>query len=233
MIKRPAPSTGPIRAKASPMPSTGRTNTLGMTNVELEAIYEQLESGGGDSSHRRQSSRLKFRHPSISMEIIQPGGGQTHITVACRNLSRTGLGFLHSSYVHTGTRVVLTLTHHSAQRVRVAAKVVRCRHVTRTVHDVGVMFETPINIRDFMELDPLNQTFTCEVVDPARLKGTLLVVAEYKIEQSCVQSMLRDTSLEAAIQRKPAWLVGAAWTVMACAIILTQGTGNAFIYFQF
>ena len=44
---------------------------------------------------------------------------------------------------------------------------------------------------------------------------------------------LRDTSLEAAIASKPAWLIGTLWTVMLGAIILTQGSGNAFIYFQF
>ena len=44
---------------------------------------------------------------------------------------------------------------------------------------------------------------------------------------------LRDTSLEAAIERKPTWLIGAIWTLMLGAIILTQGSGNAFIYFQF
>ncbi|MND02258.1 hypothetical protein D3C83_215730 [compost metagenome] len=48
-----------------------------------------------------------------------------------------------------------------------------------------------------------------------------------------VQWRLRDTSLEAALTRKPAWLIGGAWTFMFGAIILTQGSGNAFIYFQF
>ncbi len=48
-----------------------------------------------------------------------------------------------------------------------------------------------------------------------------------------VQWRLRDTSLEAALERKPAWLIGATWTLMLGAIILTQGSGNAFIYFQF
>ena len=47
------------------------------------------------------------------------------------------------------------------------------------------------------------------------------------------QWRLRNTSLEAAIARKPVWLVGATWTLMLGAIILTQGNGNAFIYFQF
>jgi len=44
---------------------------------------------------------------------------------------------------------------------------------------------------------------------------------------------MRGTSLEATLTTKPAWLVGAAWTVMLGAIILTQGSGNAFIYFAF
>ncbi|MEP6685879.1 MAG: MBOAT family O-acyltransferase [Verrucomicrobiota bacterium] len=44
---------------------------------------------------------------------------------------------------------------------------------------------------------------------------------------------LRDIGVEQAVERLPRWLVTTAWTLMACAIILTQGSSNAFIYFQF
>ncbi len=44
---------------------------------------------------------------------------------------------------------------------------------------------------------------------------------------------LRDISLEHAVARMPRWVVTAIWIFMACAIILTQGNSNAFIYFQF
>ncbi|MFL6515753.1 MAG: MBOAT family O-acyltransferase [Chthoniobacterales bacterium] len=44
---------------------------------------------------------------------------------------------------------------------------------------------------------------------------------------------MRDTSIEAVVQRLPRWVVGATWFLMAGAIILTQGSSNAFIYFQF
>jgi alginate O-acetyltransferase complex protein AlgI len=44
---------------------------------------------------------------------------------------------------------------------------------------------------------------------------------------------LRDTSVEAVVARMPRWLIVALWTLMLGAIILTQGNGNAFIYFQF
>jgi len=44
---------------------------------------------------------------------------------------------------------------------------------------------------------------------------------------------LRDTTIEAAVNRLPVWLVTGIWTFMAGAIVLTQGNSNAFIYFQF
>jgi len=44
---------------------------------------------------------------------------------------------------------------------------------------------------------------------------------------------LRDSSIELAVTRLPRWIVTALWAAMACAIILTQGDSNAFIYFQF
>jgi len=44
---------------------------------------------------------------------------------------------------------------------------------------------------------------------------------------------LRDTSIEAVVARLPAALVVTLWTLMLGAIVLTQGNGHAFIYFQF
>ena len=44
---------------------------------------------------------------------------------------------------------------------------------------------------------------------------------------------LRETNIETAVTRLPRWIVAGAWALMACAIILTQGNSNAFIYFQF
>ena len=42
-----------------------------------------------------------------------------------------------------------------------------------------------------------------------------------------------DISIEQAVERLPRWVVTTVWAVMACAIILNQGSSNAFIYFQF
>ena len=44
---------------------------------------------------------------------------------------------------------------------------------------------------------------------------------------------LRDSNIETAVTRLPRWVVTTTWALMACAIVLTQGNSNAFIYFQF
>ena len=45
--------------------------------------------------------------------------------------------------------------------------------------------------------------------------------------------LMRDEAFETAVMKMPVWAVTAIWCVMACAIIFTQGSSNAFIYFQF
>ncbi len=45
--------------------------------------------------------------------------------------------------------------------------------------------------------------------------------------------LMRARTLEDAIARTPAPMLSAVWAVMAFTIVIAQGTGNAFIYFQF
>jgi alginate O-acetyltransferase complex protein AlgI len=44
---------------------------------------------------------------------------------------------------------------------------------------------------------------------------------------------MRERSLESIVSKAPSLFVATAWATMAFAVIITQGTGDAFIYFQF
>jgi alginate O-acetyltransferase complex protein AlgI len=44
---------------------------------------------------------------------------------------------------------------------------------------------------------------------------------------------MRERTLEDVVARTPWWLVASVWAVMLAAIAMTQGGGDAFIYFQF
>jgi alginate O-acetyltransferase complex protein AlgI len=45
--------------------------------------------------------------------------------------------------------------------------------------------------------------------------------------------LMRERTLESAVARMPASLVSVTWALMLFAIVIEQGAGNAFIYFQF
>jgi alginate O-acetyltransferase complex protein AlgI len=49
----------------------------------------------------------------------------------------------------------------------------------------------------------------------------------------CAHWLMRERTLESAIARVPATVLSMTWAVMLFAIVIAQGTGNAFIYFQF
>jgi hypothetical protein len=44
---------------------------------------------------------------------------------------------------------------------------------------------------------------------------------------------MRATSMEAVVEKSPAWLIGAVLTIMLFMLVITQGSDSAFIYFQF
>ena len=61
----------------------------------------------------------------------------------------------------------------------------------------------------------------------------MLQIGLVTVAMILVHWSLRETNIETAVTRLPRWVVTSAWAFMACAIILTQGSSNAFIYFQF
>ncbi len=61
----------------------------------------------------------------------------------------------------------------------------------------------------------------------------LLQVGLVSFFMLAVHWSLRDTTIEATVNRLPVWVLTGAWVFMAAAILLTQGNSNAFIYFQF
>jgi alginate O-acetyltransferase complex protein AlgI len=44
---------------------------------------------------------------------------------------------------------------------------------------------------------------------------------------------MRDTSMEAVVEKTPAWVIGVVLTFMLFMLVITQGSDSAFIYFQF
>ncbi len=173
----------------------GRANTLGLRDNELNQLRNELEQGRGRGAANRVYSRWQYNASSVPVRIIHPAGNEMNVRMACRNLSKGGIGLLHRSYLHLGTRCAVTLNHPSNGDIEIPGEIVRCIHIKGMIHELGVKFDEEIDIRDFMRPDPLNEVFAIESIDPSTLVGTILLVEDSEMDTRLVKHFLRDTQL--------------------------------------
>lgn len=75
--------------------------------------------------------------------------------VFTRDISPTGLRFVHGGYLHVGAECRIVLATRTREVLCVDGVVKRCQYLQDRLHDVGVEFDAPIDI-------------DCFVTDPAR-----------------------------------------------------------------
>lgn len=174
----------------------GRRNSLGLTERQLAEVLEDLDSGGGGDHHpQRRFVRYAHRVDGVHLKIRQPDGQSTVVRVACRNLSRGGISVLHSSFVHPGSRCALVLQHKLDGMVVVEGEVMRCQHRRGLIHELGIRFKSPINPRDFADIESLGESFSLERVDPDQLEGVVVHLEPSELDQRVFQHFLRGSRL--------------------------------------
>lgn len=127
-------------------------DTLRLSPRQHEDLLSFLDSATPTSNeNRRADARLPFHSSAgLVVQMKHPGGSTITYLVRARNLSRTGIGFLHGSFVHTGTACILALRTTDGRPLRLEGKVHRCRHVRGNVHEIGVRFSSPVNPDHFI-----------------------------------------------------------------------------------
>lgn len=170
------------------------TNTVRISAIDLIRLEQEMTARkGGDV--RRTFIRMPFQKHAITIEVAQPGGMKSSLRYAVRNLSSTGIGFLHSSFIHNGTLCTVHLPDLEGNIHPTMAKVVRCQHFKGIVHEIGLLFLKPINIRDFIPMDLMDGGFAMEAVKCEKLTGAVLHVDDSAIDRRLVRHYLRDTNL--------------------------------------
>lgn len=189
-----AGGTGAGRSAEASAPEA--TNTLRISMADFKRLISEMEAGSGTHHGARLLVRWPFARHAVTVEIHQPGANSTRLHFACRNLSGEGIGLLHASFLHNGTRCTVYLPQLVGSVVPVEGKVMRCRHVKGLVHEIGVKFDKNINIRQFVLRDPTKGLFALETIDPTRLQGVVLHIDGSAMQRKLVRHYLRDTSLE-------------------------------------
>jgi len=125
---------------------------------DLEALILRLqETGSGTAAgvQRRGSQRLPFHARNVPVEVTQSRGESQQFLVDTYSLSTGGVAFVHGGYLHNGTRLVFQLPTRDNAWQTLAARVVRCRHVERGLHDVGAAWvdrDEPLELTLFVDV---------------------------------------------------------------------------------
>lgn len=172
-------------------------NTLRLDGHGLGKVLADLDSTRSKGVARRRHYRWPFANERLTVEVQHAGGNHLTLALAARNISSGGVGLLHNAYMHPGTACTVNLPQivDRSAYTPVAGKVVRCRHVRGVIHEVGIRFESPIRMREFVAVDPMQGGFTLEHVDPAKLIGSVLHVDDSAVDRRLVRHHLRDTQL--------------------------------------
>ncbi len=145
---------------------------MGLDDRALERMLAALDVSDRPAKPGRTFLRWPFRRATVPVLVTHPSGQQVRLELACRNLSRGGMSLLHASFLHTGTRCTVTLRDALGQLRELESAVVRCRHCSGMIHEIGVRFDEPVDVRDFVPAEPLAERFALEAVDPARSRAS-------------------------------------------------------------
>ncbi len=121
--------------------------------AEIERILAELaerEAREAPTERRSEPRHAYQGHPTILVEVTDPDGSIRAFRCVARNISTRGLGFLHGRYVFPGSVCKLILRTVERALVCVAGTIVWCRHVEGRVHEVGLKFDSPLELKDFI-----------------------------------------------------------------------------------
>jgi len=178
--------------------SSERPNTVGLSERNLHKVLDAMDSRDSVSNSitNRVFSRWPFREERVEVALVHPGGTEVRVKLAARNLSKGGIGLLHSAFVYPDTLCVVSLPSLEGGTLQLTGKITRCLHLRGVVHELGVKFDEEIDPRRVVEPDVMDTRLALEKVEPATIDGTICVAEPVAGDAQAIRRAIRRTRAE-------------------------------------
>ncbi len=124
--------------------------TVRLDDEDLTALLDSLDEVESNNKDLRKNPRYCYRVRGAVVHMQQPGsGGTLQFQVPTRNLSATGLAFVHGGFIHPNTRCVAQLITAHGTWNNVAGHVVQCEYVENNIHAVTLQFDHDIDPAEY------------------------------------------------------------------------------------
>lgn len=143
-----------MKSHASAYHAMEPIDTLRISDRDWMALVTAIETQSASSRSNEKRSSRSPRYRSLSTVVVRlqhPGGTEGAYKVRSRNLSPEGMAFIHGSFIYPKSPVTAILSTKTGQLVSVNGKIARCAHVTGKFHEIGVRFDQPIFVEEFVK----------------------------------------------------------------------------------
>lgn len=112
------------------------------------------ERAKGRPEDRRQADH-RYRYTGqigLTIQVTHPGGNQIELHVFPRDLSEKGMGFFHFNFLYPQSECTLWIPDADGQLLSVQGHITRCELVKGRVHDVGMVFNSKVELARFTDI---------------------------------------------------------------------------------
>lgn len=117
---------------------------------ELAGKLQQSTPPPADTTEKRRHKRVEYLG-RIGIAVRTYEKDWAKFMVLTRDLSCSGLGFVHGGFLYTGSECRIVLKAKDEEILCVNGVVKRCRLIQGTLHDIGVEFSGPIDANLFVD----------------------------------------------------------------------------------
>ena len=153
---------------------TERMDSLRLSPAQVRELHNGLDRLRRADVERelRDNDRFSYRPAEpVGVEIVHPGGSVMRFAVQPRDLSSSGMGFLHGGFIHPGSTCSVELSDKEDKPILARGTVARCRMIKGRVHEVGIAFDERVELEMF-HIEPICAADGDEDVDPDALIST-------------------------------------------------------------
>ncbi|MEM9347494.1 MAG: PilZ domain-containing protein [Planctomycetota bacterium] len=129
-------------------------DTLRLTDEEWYECVSELDRDAANaivSHERRSDERVPYRNLSTLLVTIRSvDGRQLNYRARPYDLSRSGIGFLHGTFMHMGLDIDVHLKHRELGMTKLHAHIHCCYHIKDSIHRIGAQFDSPIDVDDYL-----------------------------------------------------------------------------------
>lgn len=169
-----------VDPETSPMHDTQQSlRTIRLSDRQRERLLSSLEKQSHSSPETdRRDLRLRYNRGACEATLSNGMSSEMRHVLTPRNLSRRGFAFIHGQFVHRGTRCCIELIDLDDNPCQVRGSVARCQHLSGIIHEVSVVFDDPIELDNFVELDADQHRQLSREIKRKRLNDSTLALLD-------------------------------------------------------